>query len=138
MYLRKLIFHRLFKYKMICLTMRTISRCEVQILFLYESKLDHSATKACRNMNKAFGSETVSERSAPVIKKFRSGHISIQNEPRPFERNCPRRSHVARVISKMSQVQVRNYAHWLFLRLRTIFSNISQVLGPIKICNHLK
>ena len=43
-------------------------------------------------MNKAFGSETVSERSAPVIKKFRSSHISIRNESRPFERNCPRRS----------------------------------------------
>lgn len=61
----------------------TISLKELQILFLYEFKLGHSAAKASRNIKSVFGEGCVSERTIRWwFEKFRSGDLSLKNEPR--------------------------------------------------------
>lgn len=50
---------------------------------LYEYKLGHSASAATRNINKAWGKNTLSERTAQWwFSKFRSGDTSLENEER--------------------------------------------------------
>lgn len=61
----------------------TISLKDLRILFLYEFKLGHSAATASRNINSVFGKGSVSERTIRWwFEKFRSGDLSLKNEPR--------------------------------------------------------
>ena len=49
---------------------------------LYEFKLGHSAADAARNINFAWGPETVLERTAQNwFARFRSGDTDIENKP---------------------------------------------------------
>ncbi|CAK9831326.1 Histone-lysine N-methyltransferase SETMAR [Anthophora retusa] len=54
---------------------------QVRVIFLYEYKLGHKAAAATRNINSAFGEDTVNERTVQRwFKKFRSGDESLEDE----------------------------------------------------------
>ena len=56
---------------------------DIHVIFLYEYKLGNNAAKAARNINQAFGENTVNDRKVQRwFEKFRSGDFSLQNEPR--------------------------------------------------------
>lgn len=57
---------------------------EIQIIFLYEFKLGHSAAEATQNTNMVFA-DTASDRNIRRwFEKFRSGDINLENLPRGY------------------------------------------------------
>ncbi|XP_035720907.1 histone-lysine N-methyltransferase SETMAR-like [Vespa mandarinia] len=58
-----------------------MDRKKIRIIFLYEYKLGHKASEATRNINNAFGENTVNERTVHRwFKKFRNGDESLEDE----------------------------------------------------------
>lgn len=56
---------------------------QIRICLFYEFKLQHNATEASRNINKAFGDGTLSDRTAQFwFAKFASGDFTLKNEER--------------------------------------------------------
>eukprot|EP01133_Synstelium_polycarpum_P030461 gene30461-37793_t len=54
---------------------------DFRAIFLYEYKLGHNAAEAARNINRAFGVGTASERTIRFwFEKFRSGNESLEND----------------------------------------------------------
>ena len=66
-----------------------ISLNDFRPIFLYELKLNKSTAEAVRNINQAFGNDSVNERTIRCwFAKFRFGDISLEDEPlsgRPTE-----------------------------------------------------
>uniref|UniRef100_A0A6M2DLK1 Putative histone-lysine n-methyltransferase setmar-like protein n=1 Tax=Xenopsylla cheopis TaxID=163159 RepID=A0A6M2DLK1_XENCH len=60
-----------------------MNSADIRVIFLYEYKLGNSAAKAARNINQAFGENTVNDRKVQRwFEKFWTGDVSLQNEPR--------------------------------------------------------
>ena len=60
---------------------RRIDKRQIRTIFLYEFKLGHSATAAVGNINRAFGHETTSVRTAQVwFKRFREGDDDLEDK----------------------------------------------------------
>lgn len=58
-----------------------MDRKQIRIIFLYEYKLGHKAAEATRNINRAFGRNTVNERTVHRwFRKFRNGDESLKEE----------------------------------------------------------
>ncbi|KAL6419668.1 hypothetical protein ACFW04_011290 [Cataglyphis niger] len=56
---------------------------DIRVIFLYEYKLGNNTVKATRNINQAFGENTVNDRKVQRwFEKFWSSDFSLQNEPR--------------------------------------------------------
>lgn len=56
---------------------------DICVIFLYDYKLGNNAAKAARNINQAFGENTINDRKVQRwFEKFRSGNFSLQNKPR--------------------------------------------------------
>ena len=57
-----------------------MNSADIRVIFLYEYKLGNSAAKAARNINQAFGENTVNDRKVQRwFEKFRTGDFSLQN-----------------------------------------------------------
>ncbi|KAL6427117.1 hypothetical protein ACFW04_009345 [Cataglyphis niger] len=56
---------------------------DIRVIFLYEYKLGNNTVKATRNINQAFGENTVNDRKVQRwFEKFWSSDFSLQNVPR--------------------------------------------------------
>ena len=56
---------------------------DFRLIFLYEFKLNQSATETARKTNKTFGNYSVNERTVRRwFATFRSGDFSLEDEPR--------------------------------------------------------
>ena len=60
---------------------RRVDKRQIQTIFLYEFKLGHSATAVVENINRTFGHETTSVRTAQVwFKRFREGDDDLEDK----------------------------------------------------------
>ncbi|XP_029638061.1 histone-lysine N-methyltransferase SETMAR-like [Octopus sinensis] len=63
--------------------MTMLTTDQYRVIFLYEYKLGHSATKALRNIKRAFGNDSVDIRTVQRwFQRFRSGNESLKSESR--------------------------------------------------------
>ncbi|KAG5312912.1 SETMR methyltransferase, partial [Acromyrmex insinuator] len=89
---------------------KDMNSTDIHVIFLYEYKLGNNAAKAARNINQAFGENTVNDRKVQRwFEKFRSDDFSLQNE-----RRRPKTS------VKNSSIWLREMAIWIRLAFKLL------------------
>ncbi|XP_047567353.1 histone-lysine N-methyltransferase SETMAR-like [Lutra lutra] len=110
----------------------TISLKDLRILFLYEFKLGHSAATASRNINSVFGKGSVSERTIRWwFEKFRSGDLSLKNEPRGRPRSVLNEDQLRAMVEANPKTAIRGLAADLGVSATTISRHLAAI-GKVK------
>lgn len=110
----------------------TISSKDLRILFLYEFKLGHSAAAASRNIISVFGEGSVSERTIRWwFGKFRSGDLSLQNEPRGRPRSVLNEDQLRAMVEAKPKAAIRGLAADLGVSATTISRRLAAI-GKVK------
>lgn len=103
-----------------------------RIIFLYEFKLGHNASEACRNINEAFGEGTTSDRTVRRwFERFRSGDMSLEDEEgrgRPSEID---NDQLIELVESNPQTTIRELALDLDVSISTISRHL-QAIGKVK------
>lgn len=110
----------------------TISLKDLRILFLYEFKLGHSAAAARRNIISVFGEGSVSERTIRWwFGKFRSGDLSLKNEPRGRPRSVLNEDRLRAMVEAKPKTAIRGLAANLGVSATTISRHLAAI-GKVK------
>ena len=109
-----------------------MEKSQERILFLYEFKLGHKAAEATRNINSAFGADTVSERTTRRwFEKFRSGDVNLQSEPRGHPGPSIDNDELRLLVESDTRQSVRDIAEKLGVHYSTVSRHLQQ-LGKVK------
>ncbi|XP_029639770.1 histone-lysine N-methyltransferase SETMAR-like [Octopus sinensis] len=99
---------------------------QYRVIFLYEYKLDHSATEALRNIKRAFGNDSVDFRTVRRwFQRFRSGNEILKNEPRRRPKSVIRHDQLNALVKGNPRTTVRK------------IGSLVQT-SPATACRHLK
>ncbi|XP_064130194.1 histone-lysine N-methyltransferase SETMAR-like [Loxodonta africana] len=110
----------------------TVSLKDLRILFLYEFKLGHSAAEASRNINSVFGGGSVSERTVRWwFEKFRSGVMSLKNEPRGRPKSVLNEDQLRAMVEANPKSAIRGLAADLGVSATTISRHLAAI-GKVK------
>ncbi|XP_036131815.1 histone-lysine N-methyltransferase SETMAR-like [Molossus molossus] len=110
----------------------TVSLKDLRILFLYEFKLGHSAAMASRNIISVFGEGSVSERTIRWwFEKFRSGDLSLKNEPRGRPRSVLNEDELRAMVEANPKTAIRGLAADLGVSATTISRHLAAI-GKVK------
>ncbi|XP_066099547.1 uncharacterized protein [Saccopteryx bilineata] len=113
----------------------TMSLKDLRILFLYEFKLGHSAATASRNIISVFGEGSVSERTIRWwFEKFRSGDLSLKNEPRGRPRSVLNEEELRVMVEANPKAAIRGLAADLGVSATTISRHLAAI-GKVKKLN---
>ncbi|XP_036202334.1 histone-lysine N-methyltransferase SETMAR-like [Myotis myotis] len=105
---------------------------DLRILFLYEFKLGHSAATASRNIASVFGEGSVNERTIRWwFEKFRSGDLSLKNEPRGRPRSVLNEDELRAMVEANPKSAVRGLAADLGVSATTISRHLA-AMGKVK------
>lgn len=110
----------------------TVSLKDLRILFLYEFKLGHSAAAASRNIISVFGEDSVSERTIRWwFEKFRSGDLSLKNEPRGRPRSVLNEDRLRATVEAKPKTAIRGLAADFGVSATTISRHLAAI-GKVK------
>ncbi|CAK9826443.1 Histone-lysine N-methyltransferase SETMAR [Anthophora retusa] len=105
---------------------------QVRVIFLYEYKLGHKAAAATRNINSAFGEDTVNERTVQRwFKKFRSGDESLEDEDGRGRPSLVDNDQLKALVEADPRTTVRQLAQQLNVSYPTVIDHLRQ-LGKSK------
>lgn len=105
---------------------------DIRVIFLYEYKLGNNAAKAARNINQAFGENTVNDRKVQRwFEKFRSGDFSLQNEPRGRPETSVKNDALKALVETNPTVSSRELAARMEVDHTTILRHLSEI-GKVK------
>ncbi|XP_027982707.2 uncharacterized protein LOC114226711 [Eptesicus fuscus] len=106
----------------------TMSLKDLRILFLYEFKLGHSAATASRNIISVFGEGSVNERTIRWwFEKFRSGDLSLKNEPRGRPRSVLNEDELRALVEANPKTAIRGLAADLGVSATTISRHLAAI-----------
>jgi [histone H3]-lysine36 N-dimethyltransferase SETMAR len=109
-----------------------MNKSEIRVIFLYELKLGHNAAEATRNINHAFGEDTANERTTQRwFAKFRSGDMSLENEPRGRPEAAIDDEQLNTLIESDTRQTVRELADKLSVHYSTVCRHITSI-GKVK------
>ncbi|XP_035737500.1 histone-lysine N-methyltransferase SETMAR-like [Vespa mandarinia] len=130
--LAKKVFSKVFLF-VICFKFCTdINSTDIRVIFLYEYKLGNNAAKAARNINQAFGENTVNDRKVQRwFEKFRSGDFSLQNEPRGRPETSVKNDALKALVETNPTVSSRELAARMEVDHTTILRHLSEI-GKVK------
>ncbi|XP_050450395.1 histone-lysine N-methyltransferase SETMAR-like [Cataglyphis hispanica] len=101
---------------------------DIRVIFLYEYKLGNNAAKAARNINQAFGENTVNDRKVQRwFEKFRSGDFSLQNEPRGRPKTSVKNDALKALVETNPTVSSRELAARMEVDHTTILRHLSKI-----------
>ncbi|XP_072757483.1 histone-lysine N-methyltransferase SETMAR-like [Anoplolepis gracilipes] len=109
-----------------------MNSADIRVIFLYEYKLGNSAAKAARNINQAFGENTVNDRKVQRwFEKFRTGDFSLQNEPRGRPKTSVKNDDLKALVEADPAVSTRELAIRMKVDHTTILRHLSEI-GKVK------
>ncbi|KAG5339333.1 SETMR methyltransferase, partial [Acromyrmex charruanus] len=128
----KKIFSKVFHF-VICFEFRKdMNSTDIHVIFLYEYKLGNNAAKAARNINQAFGENTVNDQKVQHwFEKFRSGDFSLQNEPRRRPKTSVKNDALKALVETNPTVSTREFATRMNVDHTTILRHLSEI-GKVK------
>ncbi|KAL6433549.1 hypothetical protein ACFW04_006559 [Cataglyphis niger] len=84
---------------------------DIRVIFLYEYKLGNNTVKATRNINQAFGENTVNDRKVQRwFEKFWSSDFSLQNVPRERPKTTVKNDDLKALVEANPTVSTRELA----------------------------
>ncbi|XP_035727797.1 histone-lysine N-methyltransferase SETMAR-like [Vespa mandarinia] len=130
--LAKKIFSKLFPF-VICFEFCTdMNSTDIRIIFLYEYELGNNEAKAARNINQAFGENTVNDRKVQRwFEKFRSGDFSLLNEPHGRPETSVKNDALKALVETNPTVSSRELAARMEVDHTTILRHLSEI-GKVK------
>jgi len=109
-----------------------MDQSQIRVIFLYEFKLGNNAAEAARNINTAFGEGTASERTTRRwFEKFRSGDMSLENEPRGRPKEAIDNNQLKDLIQSDTRQTVRDIAEKLGVHYSTVSRHLESI-GKVK------
>ena len=106
---------------------------DIHVIFLYEYKLGNNAAKAARNINQAFGENTVNDRKMQRwFEKFRSGDFSLQNEPRGRPKTSVKNDALKALVETNPTVSTRELATRMKVDHTTLILRHLSEIGKVK------
>ncbi|XP_046838008.1 histone-lysine N-methyltransferase SETMAR-like [Vespa crabro] len=105
---------------------------DIRVIFLYEYKLSNNTAKSARNINQAFGENTVNDRKVQRwFENFRSGDFSLQNEPRGRPETSMKNDALKALVETNPTVSSRELAARMEVDHTTILRHLSEI-GKVK------
>jgi histone-lysine N-methyltransferase SETMAR len=105
---------------------------QIRVCMLYEYRLGHNASTATRNINEAWGEDTLSERTTQWwFKKFRSGDMNLENQERGRPGSVIDNDQLKALVEADKHKTVRELAEDLNVNISTISRHL-QSIGKVK------
>lgn len=105
---------------------------DFRLLFLYEYKLGNNSKKAAENINKAFGQNTVKDRTIRFwFCKFKTGDTTLENQSRGHPDTALENDKLKALVESNPRVTVRELARHLGVGLATVWRHL-KIIGKIK------
>jgi len=109
-----------------------ISVRDYRVIILYEYKLGHNAAQAMRNINEAFGANTVNSRMVQRwFQNFRNGNMNLENQERGRPSSVVDDNQLKDLIEKDTQTTVRELAATMNASVGTIWNHL-KTIGLVK------